>query len=30
MSLSGGVLSVLDRQTAGTTQLILDVSGYFR
>jgi len=30
MGLAGGVLSVLDRQEAGTVDVILDVSGYYR
>lgn len=30
MGLAGGALSVLDRQEAGTVELILDVSGYYR
>ncbi len=30
MGLAGGVLSVLDRQQAGTVDFILDVSGYYR
>ncbi len=30
MGLAEGVLSVLDRQTGGTVELILDVAGYYR
>ncbi|MCL4807098.1 MAG: hypothetical protein KJ062_04795, partial [Thermoanaerobaculia bacterium] len=30
MGLAGGALSVLDAQVAGTVELILDVSGYYR